>query len=59
MPLSVDLIRVICLQEEQRSLQVIHISYYLALLRGHGEVVGGTHDSLREFQSSNAGGFKY
>ena len=38
---------------------MIHISYYLALLRGHGEVVGGTQDSLREFQSSNAGGFKY
>ena len=41
------------------SQKVILISYYLALLRGHGEVVGGTHDSLREFQSSNAGGFKY
>ena len=38
---------------------MILISYYLALLRGHVEVVGGTHDSLREFQSSNAGGFKY
>ncbi len=38
---------------------IIIISYYLGLLKDHVEVVGGIHDNLTVFESSDANDFEY